>query len=255
MVVKQHHKWDSPSLRHEFNVNVYGTGGRICVVFPSSEGRFWDFESWGMVDTVQNFLDNNQLQLFCVDSIDDQEFFNKVSPPAERGKRHREYEECIVNEVVPFVHKLNDNKDGIIVTGCSWGAYHSVNFILKYPALFHTCIALSGVYSLGFLLGDFVNDDVYFSDPLRYLPGLSDKTIIDQLKKDNIIIVVGQGAWEAESIHDSKAVAYWLKEKGVDVWLDMWGEDVAHDWYWWRKMFPYHIEKVLQPKTTSTGQA
>jgi len=67
------------------------------------------------------------------------------------------------------------------------------------------------------------------------------------LKKDTIIIAVGQGAWEAESIHDSKAVAHHLREKGVDVWLDVWGEDVAHDWDWWRKMLPYFMEKVLNP--------
>jgi hypothetical protein len=25
----------------------------------------------------------------------------------------------------------------------------------------------------------------------------------------------------------------------------MWGNDVAHDWVWWRKMLPYHMDKVL----------
>jgi len=245
MVHKEHHKWDSPILRHEFNVNVYGTGGRPCIVFPSSEGHFHDFESWGMVDTVNYFLENNKLQLFCVDSIDEQTFFNKASDPSERGRRHNEYEACIVKEVVPFLKKLNSNQDGIILTGCSWGAYHSVNFILKYPDVFNTCVALSGVYNLQFLMGDYCDDNVYFADPLKYLPGLADKQIIDRLKKDTIIIVVGQGAWEAESIHDSSEVARLLREKGVNVWLDMWGEDVAHDWYWWRKMLPYHMERLL----------
>lgn len=256
MVNKQHHKWDSPILRHEFGLLVYGEStGRPCIVFPSSEGHMQDFEAWGMVDTVKDFIDNNKLQLFCVDAIDEQSLFNKHSHPSERGRRQKEYEECIVKEVVPFVRKHNTNGGGIIVTGCSWGAYHSVNFICKYPEVFDTCVALSGVYSLNFLMGDYCDDNIYFSDPLKYLPGLNDSKIIENLKKDTIIIAVGQGAWEAESIHDSKAVAHHLRSKGVNVWLDVWGEDVAHDWYWWRKMLPYFVDKVLnpQPKTETTS--
>jgi len=210
-----------------------------------------DFESWGMVETVKGYIESNQLQLFCVDAVDEQSLFNKHSPMSERSKRHREYEQCIVKEVVPFVRKHNTTGVGIILTGCSWGAYHSVNFICKFPDVFDTCIALSGVYTLSFLFGDYCDDDVYFSDPLKYLPGLSDKKIIEDLKKDTIIICVGQGAWEAESIHDSQAVAHHLRAKGVPVNLDMWGLDVAHDWYWWRKMLPHFIEKVLHPAPSS----
>jgi len=246
MTNKEHHKWHSDILGHEFNINVYGTSGRPCIVFPSSEGHFHDFEAWGMVDVSKDFLEKKQIRLFCVDAIDEQSLFNKHNHVGDRAWRQRQYEDCIIKEVVPWVKKFDpDHKGGIMATGCSWGGYHSINFILKYPEIFNTCIALSGVYNLQFLLGDYVDEHVYHSDPLKYLPGLTDPKVLDQLKKHTIVIAVGQGAWEAESVRDSHAVANLLQSKGVNVWLDVWGHDVAHDWYWWRKMLPYHLDKVL----------
>jgi len=30
------------------------------------------------------------------------------------------------------------------------------------------------------------------------------------------------------------------------LWVDLWGHDVNHDWPWWRKQFPYFLEKLYQ---------
>ena len=34
-------------------------------------------------------------------------------------------------------------------------------------------------------------------------------------------------------------------EKGINVWVDVWGHDVNHDWPWWYKQAAYHIDHVL----------
>ena len=33
---------------------------------------------------------------------------------------------------------------------------------------------------------------------------------------------------------------------GVPAWVDLWGEDVAHDWPWWLIQFPYYVNKLLE---------
>jgi esterase/lipase superfamily enzyme len=34
-----------------------------------------------------------------------------------------------------------------------------------------------------------------------------------------------------------------LNSKGVQHWLDI-RKDAAHDWYWWREMFPLYLETI-----------
>jgi esterase/lipase superfamily enzyme len=57
-----------------------------------------------------------------------------------------------------------------------------------------------------------------------------------------IVIVTGQGAFEAP--HNSILFSELLQSKSIPHLLDVWGHDVRHDWPWWRKMLPYHLEKL-----------
>jgi esterase/lipase superfamily enzyme len=48
--------WFSPALGHDMALKVYGHDGRPVIAFPSQDGRYWDFESWGMVDACTGFI-------------------------------------------------------------------------------------------------------------------------------------------------------------------------------------------------------
>ena len=57
-----------------------------------------------------------------------------------------------------------------------------------------------------------------------------------------LIICSGQGPWEewtGEAIQLTKN----LKDFEIPVFLDLWGNDVAHDWPWWKKQIVYFLEK------------
>ncbi len=53
--------WLSPALGHDMSLKVYGHDGRPVVTFPSQEGRWWDFESWGMVDACAGFVESGRM--------------------------------------------------------------------------------------------------------------------------------------------------------------------------------------------------
>ena len=38
-----------------------------------------------------------------------------------------------------------------------------------------------------------------------------------------------------------------LTDKNIPHWTDLWGTDVAHDWCWWQKQFPYFLDRILGP--------
>jgi esterase/lipase superfamily enzyme len=74
----EYHKWFSPILGHDMELKVYGYYGKLVLVFPSQQGRFHDFEDWGMMTTLARFIESGQIKLFAVDSLDSQSWANWV---------------------------------------------------------------------------------------------------------------------------------------------------------------------------------
>jgi esterase/lipase superfamily enzyme len=244
----EYHKWFSDSLGQDMEVNVYGYYGKPVLVFPAQAGRFYDFENFGMVSAIASFIEAGQIKLFTVDSIDSQSWANNGAHPADRARRHQDYDRYIVEEVVPFMRKHSgDTGAKFISTGVSMGAYHATNFFFRHPDIFDTVIAISGLFQLNHFIGDYMDENVYFNTPLAYLPNLNDPWHLDQYRQSRIIVCTGQGAWEDEMLADTHELKRILEQKDIPHWIDIWGGDVNHDWPWWHKMLPYFLEKLQLP--------
>ena len=244
----EYHHWFSGSLQQEMALKVYGYYGKPAIVFPAQAGRFFDFENFGVVQTVSSHIETGRIKLFCMDSIDSQSWANWSTHPSDRARRHLDYDRYITQEVAPFIWQhCGGNKQKLIATGVSMGAYHAANFFFRHPDIFDTTIALSGVYRLNMFIGNYMDENVYYNSPLNYLPGLDDPWYIDQYRQSNIIICCGQGAWEDEMIADSHALKQILDDKNIPNWVDFWGYDVNHDWPWWQKMLPYFLDHLPLP--------
>jgi len=124
------------------------------------------------------------------------------------------------------------------------GGYHAANVVFRHPDLFDGLIALSGLYQLRLFVGDDQSEGVYLNSPLRYLPNLDDPWYLDRLRAAKLAIVVGRGAWEDDMLADTRALRDVLAAKGIPAIVDEWGEDVSHDWPWWRKMLPHYLERL-----------
>jgi esterase/lipase superfamily enzyme len=233
--------WFSSALGHDMSLKVYGHDGRPVVAFPSQEGRYWDFENWGMVDACAGFIESGRMLIVAVDGIDWQTWANWDAHPGDRARRHEDYDHYLASEVAPFVRELT-GRETAWLTGASMGAYHAANALFRHPDLFDGLVAMSGLYQLRMFIGDAVDDPVYFNSPLLFLPGLEDPSYLDRFRAARIAIVVGQGAWEEEMIADTRALEEVLRSKAIPAIVDYWGHDVNHDWPWWRKMLPHYLE-------------
>jgi esterase/lipase superfamily enzyme len=240
----EYHVWWSPFLSQDMELKVYGKEGKPVMVFPSSGGRFFEYEGFGMVEACRSFIEAGRIALVTVDSVDGQSWLNQSAHPADRARRHNEYDRYIVEEVVPFVHGHLPGPKTVLATGCSLGAYHAANFFFRHPDVFDGVIALSGVYHLSQYIGGYMDDNVYFNTPLAYLPGLEDPWYLERYRKSQIVFCVGQGAWEDEMIKDTRAMEAILRSKDIPAWVDFWGHDVNHDWPWWRRQLPYFLSKL-----------
>jgi esterase/lipase superfamily enzyme len=214
---------------------IFGRAGSPVLVFPTTMGRFYQYEDFGMVAALESKIDAGYIQLFCPDSIDAESWYNKAVPPRQRVARHLDYERYIINEYVPFIRERNPNR--LIVTGTSFGAYHAVNLTFRYPALFVKLVALSGRYDIKPFVDGYTDDDVYFNCPVDYLPGLTDETYLGPMRRMQIVLLSGE---HDIALASTRMVSEILTVKGVPNELAVWWGR-THDWPLWREAIPHYL--------------
>ena len=237
----------APGLDQAGTVIRYGHYGRPVIVFPSERGRAWDYESYGMVDAVADLIDAGRVKLYCVDSFDRATWSDRSLPLEERARRHGLYESWICDRVVPAIRDDSPGAEEPIVTGCSMGAFHSLNFALKRADLFPVAICQSGNYDpLAWGSWGERGNAAYFNNPTDYVGHLSGEHLDWLRGRLHIVLTVGQGAWETHptsSLPSTRRVAALLRETGIPHDFDEWGSDVAHDWPWWRRQIAHHLPR------------
>lgn len=243
----EYHKWYSERLGREMELKVYGHYGKPILVFPSSGGRFHEFEDFKMIEAASSFIEQGKVKFICIDSIDKETWLNKSATDEHIGGRHEAFHRYVIQEVVPFIYQLCGGKIGIGTHGCSMGAYHAANFFFKEPGIFDAVLAFSGVYNIKKVLQrSYGIEEIYFNSPLDYLPNMNDPWYLARYRESKIVICVGQGAWEDEMIEDTAALKSILASKQVDAWIDFWGHDVEHDWPWWRKQIVHFLPSIVE---------
>lgn len=239
-------RW-SQALQRDMEHKVYGYAGKPCLVYPTQNGRFFDFESFGMIDDCQPYLDEGRLKLYCVDSIDQESWSDFGGAPYDRVRRHEAWFTYIVEEFYPFMMQDAGCSGRAMTMGFSMGAMHAANTLLRRPDLFDTVIALSGAYRPEDFLGGYSDELAYLNSPLSSLRGMpKDHPYVELLNSCRIILCVGQGAWEDVMLESTRQMDEALREKGIQAWVDYWGPDVNHDWPWWKKQLRYFLYELFK---------
>ena len=125
------------------------------------------------------------------------------------------------------------------------GGSHALNFLLRRPDIFAGCIAMSGAYNARLFFPDYMDDLVYNNSPVDYIEGMPyDHPYVEMYRNRDIYVICGRGAWEHPMQEDSARLKELFGYKNIPAHIEFWGEDVAHDWPWWLKEFPYYLNFV-----------
>lgn len=235
---REFHRWYSHRLGRDMELLAFGHAGAPVLAFPTSMGRFYEYEDFGMVRALARALEEGWVQLFCVDGIDAESWYNRAIPPHDRAIRHNQYENYLVEEVVPLMRGHN-SADFLMTTGCSFGAYHAANLAFKHPGVFNRVIAISGQYDLRFLIREGFDEDCYFNSPMAYLPNCGDERILGALRH-HLQIILCAGGWGDICRDGAESLAAVLRAKSIPHTLDIWDE-AWHDWPWWHRMTLKHV--------------
>jgi esterase/lipase superfamily enzyme len=219
-------------------IAVYGHYGFALLMFPTASADFLEYERFGLINAIAPFIDSGKLKAFSINSINNESWLNDSVPPPYRAIRHQQYNQYVVDEVVPFIRNNTSQETMIITTGASLGALHAANTFFRRPDIFEGTIAMSGSYDIKAYSKGYYDDNCYFNSPVDYLPNLTDGRILEQLRsKHHIYILSGQGAYEAPE--RSVQLGRILASKGIPHHVDLWGHDIPHDWPTWLAMLPH----------------
>lgn len=240
----------SSALGRHMECKIYGHAGKPALFIPCQDGRFFDFENFKMADAWAPWIESGQVMVFAIDTLDQETWSNKGGDPYWRIRRHEEWVRYITDEMVPFIHEVAreyngwEEDPGILVYGASLGATHAANLFFRFPDLFDSMLALSGIYTGTYGFDSYSDELVYQNSPVDYLSNMpSHHPYVEKYNRNNGIMCVGQGPWEMTET--TFRLAEIFREKGIDVWVDVWGFDVAHDWDWWFKQVAYFLPKLL----------
>src|SRR5262249_589750 len=149
---------------------------------------------------------------------------------------HEQYDHYLLTEVLPLSEGRNPNPF-VITTGASFGGYHAVNFGLRHPDKVGRVLSMSGLCDISRFTDGSHDATIYFHNPVEFIAGEHDPARLDLLRRQDIILVVGQDDTLRPS-NEQLSGLLWSKRIGnaLRIWHGW-----AHDWPWWEQMLRLYI--------------
>ena len=240
--MKQGERWVSDRLGGEITLVRWGEWGRPVLLFPTAGGDAEEIERNGLVDACADLLARGRVKLYSCDSVAGRAMVEGWGTPEQRLRLLNAYHDCMRQEVVPAIHAdLGGQAADILAAGASIGAFNALAMVCRYPDVFAAGVCMSGTYDVQRFYEGAWSDDLYFSSPINFVPGLEGEQL-DRLRTRYIVLASGEGAWE--DIGESWRVAEVLGAKGVPNRVDAWGPDWDHGWGTWRHMLPQYLDEL-----------
>jgi esterase/lipase superfamily enzyme len=233
---REHHRWHSPSLNRPMEMLVFGHAGARVIVFPTSKGRFYEWEDRNMMGALSEQINRGWLQLYCVDSVDAESWYNYGAHPGARAYRHHQYMDYVRHEVVPLSQSKNGNPF-LMTMGASFGAFHAASFAVRYPDMVDRMLAFSGLFDIRSFTDGYSDPYVYQYNPMECVPMEWDERRLAQLRHVDFILATGR---DDRLIHSARAFSGALWGKGIGNAMREW-DGWSHDWQYWTKMMQMYI--------------
>jgi len=236
----EHFQWYSNRVGVDMHIIRYGHWGPPMIYFPTSGGGHTEFDYYRLQDDTWWFIENGKIQFFAIDGYSWNSWYNRGLHPAEKVRNHIRYEKYVIEELIPFIRNVARN-DYIGCMGASFGGYLVMNTTFKHPEIFKFALALGGVFDISDFLGGYHDDNVYFNNPVEYIPNLTDPYYLNQLgHTTKLVLMCGENDKFLSSTIEFHNI---LKRKGIPHHYEVWPAPCDHHEFWWKKQIPYILGK------------
>lgn len=214
---------------------VFGHSGVPIIIYPTSMGSYYQNRDFKLIESVEWYVKQGLVKIYCPDSIDNESFYNTKIHPAHRIANHNIYDQLILDEVVGRAsHETGHHR--VAMAGCSFGGYHAINFAFRHPDRVSHVFSMGGAFDIKNHMDGYYDDTVFYNNPVDYLPGLNDENLY------RMGIVIGAGEHDF-CLPQNYRLAEIMSKKGMNYWLDVRHNEV-HDWPAWRMMLPDYLGRM-----------
>lgn len=223
----------------------WGHYGTPVLLFPTAGGDAEECERFLMIQALEPLIGAGRIKVYSVDSIAGAAWISQRHHPLHCAWLQNQFDACLYHEVVPAIRAdCRASKIQIVTAGASLGAFNAVASVCRHPDVFSQAIGMSGTYDLSPWLAGQWSDDIYYSSPVHYLPGLEAGPQLDRLRTRYVLLATGEGRWENPG--ESWRMAHVLGIKRIPNRVDLWGPDWDHDWPTWRRMLPQYLAEFVR---------
>jgi len=234
-------RWYSDRLEHDITVARWGTWGAPVLLFPTAGGDAEEVERHKMIAHLMPLVDAGRAKLYSCDSVAGKAMAERQGSTEYRMALFNAFHDAVASEIIPAIHSDSGGPMRVVVAGASIGAFNALAVLCRYPHLVDAAVCMSGTYSIEKFIGGRFTEDLYYSSPLHFLPGLEGPDL-ELLRRRMVVLASGSGRWE--DVGESWAVADLLGAKGVPNRVDDWGPAYDHDWPTWWAMLPAYLDDL-----------
>lgn len=240
--MKATERWHSERLGRDIGLARWGAFGAPVLLFPTAGGDADEAEREGLVDACSHLLAAGRIKIYSCDSVAGRAMLDREGSPEHRLWLLNRYHDCIRHEVLPAVWRDSGGHERPVITaGASIGAFNALAMLCRHPDAFASAVCMSGSYDMQRFYDGAFTDDLFYSSPLHFLPGL-EGAALDLLRRRFAILAAGEGAWE--NVGETWRMADVLGSKGIPNRVDPWGPDWPHEWPTWRRMLPQYLDEL-----------
>ena len=248
-------RWYSHRLGRDMGVVVFGHYGPPMIAFPTTGGDEWEYERQGVIGAMAGAIDAGRVKVFCVNTNNGDSFGNDGAHPRHRSFMQAQYDEYIVQEVMPFIrshcrsHGVGDLDDGGVARRLS-RREHAAEASRRGEALLR---ALGRVRHAA-LHGRRLRRQLLLQQPRRLHGEPVRRVGAEHLAPAATSIsrpAPARGRHPAEAYRLSGILA----GRGIRHSLDDWGPQGGHDWPYWRHMMWEYTVNLMSVSVSFRGPA
>lgn len=234
----------STNLNKNMNVTIYGHYGFAMLMFPSLTDSCEENEKNGIIEAIAPYIEKGKVKVFSIDTVNAESWDNDSISPENKSKRHFEYNNYLIEELIPFIYEKSNGPVPIILCGAAKGAFHAANTFFRRPDVFLGCIAVSGIYDISWMTKGYWDDNCYFNSPVHYLPNLTDSYWLSYLtSRHHCYLFSGSG--NGEFPDQAKSLGEILNSKGIRNIVEIWSNEWEHNYKTWAAMIANILETRL----------
>lgn len=205
---------ESSNLKRTIEVKVFGKYGFIFLMFPSKYDEYDEKTDGFIIDSVMDYVDKGIFRIAFVPTVNNHIWNSDTLSNEEKSFLHLNYNNFLIEELVPRFYEMAGSPTPIITLGCGVGGYFASNTFFRRPDVFWGMISIDGFFGIQQLCKGFWDDNCYFNSPLDFLRNLTEEYWLTYLKARRNIFVLASTDNQI-AIQQSSHLEWILREKDI----------------------------------------